>query len=41
LDGEVDKALENRGANKDTIIFWQELVEQDLIIANEDDDLSF
>jgi len=41
LDGEVEKALENRGANEETIMFWQELVEQDLIITNEDDDLSF
>ena len=41
LGGEVEKVLENRGANEETIIFWQELVEQDLIITNEDDELSF
>ena len=41
LGGEVEQVLENRGANEETIIFWQELVEQDLIITNEDDELSF
>lgn len=41
LGGEVEIALENRNADAATKNFWYELVEQDLVIEDEDNDLSF
>jgi hypothetical protein len=41
LGGDVEKALENRDVNAETVQFWHELVEQDLVIEDEENDLTF
>jgi len=40
-DGEVRNLLENRGATNFAIEFWNDLVDQDFAVEDEDDDLSF
>jgi len=41
VGGEVEMALENRNADAATKNFWYELVQQELVIEDEDNDLSF
>lgn len=40
-DGNVDAALDERSATADAREFWQELVEQELVVEDDDNDLSF
>ena len=41
FNGAVEAALVSRGSDAETMKFWRELVEQDFVIEDEDNDLSF
>ena len=41
FNGDVETVLASRGSDAETMRFWRELVQQDLVIEDEDNDLNF